>query len=479
MVRKALTAAVLASATLYSVAYAQDASVTLENRKALSLTVYNGGTGLVRDTRTVSVPAGRSVLSFVDVAAQIQAETALLKNAPFDVLEQNFDFDLLSPDKLLEKSIGKTVQLHRLGSNGQESVESATVLGANGGIVLKVGDHIETMSGASDPTRRIVFDSIPGTLRSRPTLSMTVDAASAANRDVMLTYMTGGLDWKADYVANLSPDEKSLSLQGWISITNTSGTPYDKAQVQVVAGQVNRVAPAPQAYARDKSIELVSVSASRMPSEESFFEYHLYTLPGAISLAENQTKQVALLEAPKITATRVLESRGGGYWYMSRIGQMQPQPANISLKFDNREQAGLGKPLPGGVVRVYKDDSRGQAQFVGEDNIRHTPRNEEVVLNLGQAFDVTVKRKQTDYKQVNTAEGQLSEATSSWEVTVKNGKKEPVDVRVVEAIQGDWSVTAESLPHKKESANEAVWTVRAPAEGETTFTYTVLTKNVP
>ena len=478
MVRKALTAAVLASATLYSVAHAQDASVTLENRKALSLTVYNGGTGLVRDTRTVSVPAGRSVLSFVDVAAQIQAETALLKNAPFDVLEQNFDFDLLSPDKLLEKSIGKTVQLHRLAPNGQESVESATVLGANGGIVLKVGDHIETMSGASDPTRRIVFDSIPGTLRSRPTLSMTVDAASAANRDVMLTYMTGGLDWKADYVANLSPDEKSLSLQGWISITNTSGTPYDKAQVQVVAGQVNRVS---QGYRSDMVVAAPQMMAKseRAPAEESFFEYHLYTLPGAVSLAENQTKQVALLEAPKITATRVLESRGGGYWYMSRIGQMQPQPANISLKFDNKEQTGLGEPLPGGVVRVYKDDSRGQAQFVGEDNIRHTPRNEEVVLNLGQAFDVTVKRKQTDYKQVNTAEGQLSEATSSWEVTVKNGKKEPVDVRVVEAIQGDWSVTAESMPHKKESANEAVWTVRAPAEGETTFTYTVLTKNVP
>jgi hypothetical protein len=479
MVRKTLTAAVLACAALGSAAYAQDASVTLENRKALSLTVYNGGTGLVRDTRTVSVPAGRSVLSFVDVSAQIQAETALLKNAPFDVLEQNFDFDLLSPDKLLEKAVGRTVTVVRTNpASGAETTESATVLGATGGVVLRIGDRVEVMNGASSPNMRLVFDSLPPNLRSRPTLSMAVDAASAVSRDLMLTYMTGGIDWKADYVANLAPDEKSLSLQGWISITNTSGTPYDKAQVQVVAGQVNRVS---QGYRSDMvaAAPQMMAKAERAPAEESFFEYHLYTLPGAVSLAENQTKQIALLEAPKIAATRVLESRGGGYWYMSRIGQMQPQPANISLKFDNKEQAGLGKPLPGGVVRVYKDDSRGQVQFVGEDNIRHTPRNEEVVLNLGQAFDVTVKRKQTDYKQVNTADGQLSEATSSWEVTVKNGKKEPADVRVVEMIQGDWTVTAESLPHRKESATEAVWTVRAPPEGETTFSYTVLTKNVP
>ncbi|MEN3973679.1 DUF4139 domain-containing protein [Emcibacter sp. SYSU 3D8] len=473
----ALTAAILVSAACGGAAWAEDASVTLQDRKALSLTVYNGGTGLVRDTRTVAVPAGRSTVSFIDVSAQIQAETALLKNAPFDVLEQNFDFDLLSPDKLLEKSVGRTVQLHRLGPDGRETVETATLLGANGGIVLKVGDHIETMSGASDASRRLTFDSLPGNLRSRPTLSMAVNSGGAVSRDLMLTYMTGGLDWKADYVANLAPDEKSLSLQGWISITNTSGTPYEQAQVQVVAGQVNQ-APPPRGYARDKGMEMMTMSASRMPQEESFFEYHLYTLPGSITLAENQTKQVALLEAPKITATRVLESRGGN-WSLSRVGDMQPQPASITLKFGNDDRSGLGTPLPGGTVRVYKDDSRGQVQFVGADSIRHTPRNEKVELSLGQAFDVTVKRKQTDFRQTNAQNGQLIEATSSWEVTVKNGKKEAAEVRVVELLQGDWRITAESRPHQKEAANMAVWNVRAPAEGQTTFTYTVVTRNVP
>ncbi len=474
---KALTAALMVSATCVGAAWADDAGITLKDRKALSLTVYNGGTGLVRDTRAVSVPAGRSTLSFVDVSAQMQPETALLKNAPFDVLEQNFDFDLLSPEKLLEKSVGKTVQLHRIGPNGQETTETATVLGANGGIVLQVGDHIETMSGASDPTRRITFGSLPPNLRPRPTLSMAVNSGGAITRDLMLTYMTGGLDWKADYVANLSPDEKSLSLQGWISVTNTSGTPYENAQVQVVAGQVNQ---APQQYyARDKAVMAAPMAGMRAEAqEEAFFEYHLYTLPGAITLAENQTKQVALFEAPKITATRVLESRGG-YWSFSRIGEMQPQPASITLKFDNDDKSGLGKPIPGGTVRVYKDDARGQAQFVGADNVRHTPRNEEVKLSLGQAFDVTVKRKQTDFKQQNADNGQLIEATSSWEVTVKNGKKEAAEVRVVEQLQGDWTITAESLPHKKESATEAVWTVRAPAGGQSTFTYTVVNRNAP
>jgi hypothetical protein len=460
-------------------ALAQDATVGVEQRTALSLTVYNGGTGLVRDTRTVQVGPGRNVLSFVDVAAQIQAETALLKDAPFEVLEQNFDFDLLTPEKLLEKSVGRTVTLLRTNpSTGQETGEAATVLGATGGVVLRVGDRIEALGGVTGPNVRLVFDSLPPNLRARPTLSMTVNAAAADSRALVLTYLTGGLEWKADYVADLAPDEKSLALRGWVTVTNTSGTTYEDARLQVVAGQVNRVSRAYRGDAMVAAAPAMEMKQS-MPQQESFFEYHLYTLPAPVTLADNQTKQVALLEAPRIAATRVLESRGGGYWYLSRIGPMPPQPVTVTLRFANDAAAGLGSPLPGGVIRVYKDDSRGQTQFVGEDAIRHTPRKETVELNLGQAFDVTVRRRQTDFRQVNTPEGRLAEATSSWEVTVRNGKKEPVEVRVVEAMQGDWTVIAESLPHRKESATEAIWTVRVPAEGQTTFSYTVLTRNTP
>jgi hypothetical protein len=477
MTNKALATALMISTAWCGAALA-DTAIGTDARKSLSVTVYNGGSALVRDTRSVSVDAGRSVLSFVDVAAQIQPETALLKGARFDVLEQNFDFDLLSPDKLLDKALGGPVTLVKTNpATGEETSRQATLLGAANGVVLQVGDRIETMQGTSGPAGRLVFETLPADLRSRPTLSMTVNAAAADSRDLMLTYLTEGLGWKADYVANLAPDEKSLSLQGWITVTNTTGATYRDARLQVVAGQVNRVS---QRYERDMVAAAPRASKVQgVPVEESFFEYHLYTLPQPVTLSDNQTKQVALLEAPKIAATRVLESRGGGYWYMSRVGEMQSQPANISLTFDNRDQTGLGRPLPGGVIRVYKDDARGDAQFVGEDRMNHTPRNEEVVLNLGQAFDVTVKRTQTDFRQQNRPDGQLSEATSTWEVVVKNGKKEPVDVRVIETLQGDWTVTAESLAHKKQSATEAVWTVRAPAEGQTTFTYTVLTRNQP
>jgi hypothetical protein len=472
-------AAAVATVLLGGAAQAQDIGVTPSQRTDLSLTVYNGNTALVRDTRTVRVGQGRSVLSFTDVAAEIQPETALLKGAPFDVLQQNFDFDLLSPAKLLEKAVGGPVQYVRTDpSTGAESRETATVLGANNGVVLQVGDRIEVMDGVSDGNRRLVFDRLPAGLKSRPTLSMTVDADSAQSGDLMLTYLTGGVGWKADYVANLAPDEKSLALQGWITVTNTSGTAYDDATLQVVAGQVNRVS---QGYRRDMAAAPAPMmaKAESAPQEESFFEYHLYTLPGTVTLADNQTKQVALLEAPRITGKRILESRGNSYWYFSRIGEVQPQHANIALKFENRERDGLGMPLPGGVIRVYKEDSRGQAQFVGEDNIGHRPKNEEVTLDLGQAFDVTVRRKQTSFRQTKQPDGQMGETTTSWQVDVKNGKNEAVEVRIVETLEGDWTITDESLSHTKESSREAVWTVKVPAEGQSGFTYTVVTRRLP
>ena len=456
----------------FGAAQADNVSISPESRKALSLAVYNGG-GLVRDTRTVSVSAGRSTLSFVDVSAEINAETALLKDAPFDILEQNFDFDLLTPAKLLEKSVGRSVRLHSIGANGQETVQDATILGVNDGVVLKAGDHIEAMSGISDASRRITFDSLPTNLRSRPTLSMVIDANAPVSRDLMLTYLTAGLDWKADYVATLAPDDKSLSLQGWITITNTSGSPYENAQVQVIAGEVSLDVRRSRG-AGGRQLEAIVVSARKAETaEDDFFAYHLYTLPGPVTLAEGQTKQIALLEAPHIAVRPVLESRGEDYWYTSRVGELRARPVAVFIKFDNREQDGLGKPLPAGSIRVYKDDSRGQTQLVGQDDIRSTPRNEQVSLDIGGAFDVTVAHKQTDYKQSLKRDDEDTEATSSWEVTVKNAKKEPVDVRVVENMDGDWNITAESLPHRKESATEAVWTVHVPAGGQTTFSYTV------
>ncbi|MGE0668118.1 MAG: DUF4139 domain-containing protein [Sphingomonadales bacterium] len=487
---KALTAALLVSAACSGSALAADTTISLDDRKSLSLTVYSGDMALVRDTRTVSVDAGRNVLSFVDVAAQIQAETALIKGAPFDVIEQNFDFDLLSPDKLLEKAVGRTVKLYRTNpSTGAETVEDAVVLGASGGVVLKVADRIEVMQGLSTPNTRLVFDSLPPNLRSRPTLSMTVDAARADSRDLMLTYLTGGLGWKADYVANLSPDEKSLSLQGWITLTNTSGTAYKDARLQVVAGEVNQVRNQMMRGKREYAAAPVAVTAMSDSSitPESFFAYQLYTIPVPVTLAENQTKQISMLEAPRVAATRVLESFDGGGWIWSEMnGEPAPDHPAVTLKFQNRDQDGLGKPLPGGAVRVYKEDARGQTQYVGANTIQHTPKNEKVDLPLGEDFDVTVRRIQKSFQLEQEThptrklrDGQpvmINVSTSTWEMQVKNGKKEPVEVRLINQISDDWKITEENLPHVKETASRAVWTVKVPAEGETTVRYSMVVR---
>ncbi len=463
-----ITAAALA---LLAGPVAAETQIGLNDQKSVGVTIYNSNLALVRDTRTVRVGAGNTKLAFVDVSGQIRPETALLDGANFEVLEQNFDFDLLSPGKLLEKAVGQTVRLYRQNpATGAETMERATVLSTNGGVVLEIGDRIEVMQTNAGIPGRLVFDKIPPNLRARPTLSMDVAAQSSSSGDVVLNYLTGGLGWKADYVANLNDAEDELSLAGWITLTNTSGTTYRNAQLQLVAGDVNQVQPAFDKRMRNESVMMAAGPRADV-QEESFFEYHLYTLPRRTTLAENQTKQVAFLEAPSVKVKKVLESRGAGYYWYGRYGEMPRQNAQVFIEFENRERDGLGKPLPAGIVRVYKEDSRGLAQFIGEDRVDHTPKNEDVRLTMGQAFDVTVHRKQTDYRKL----GETSFQTS-WEIKVKNAKDAAQQVRVVENPRGDWTITQESLKHVKEAAFTAVWNVTVPAEGETTFTYTVLTR---
>lgn len=467
-------------------AFASDIKVTTDDRKALSLTVYQGGTAMVRDTRTVRVGAGHNVLWFVDVAARMEPETALLVDPPFEVLERNFDFDLVSAEKLIEKAVGQIVQLHRINpSTGQHTTENAKVLGAGNTIVLEVDGRIEVIGGVVGPTSWLTFDSLPPNLRSRPTLSMSVAAPAANAGNLMLSYLTQGLDWKADYVAHLAPDEKSLSLEGWITVTNTSGTSYDSAELQVVAGDVNRGPERISAVTRE-AVQGITTVVTQARRQESLFAYHLYTIPTPVTLSENQTKQLALFEARRIAVTRQLTSmQNAGTWLKN--SEEDVQHPDVSLKFRNREEDGLGMPLPSGTVRVYKGDSRGQMQFIGEDGMVQVPRNEEAILSLGKDFDVTVRRTQTalklgyDTPAADAVEGEavrrrddrFTRSTSSWKIVVKNGKDEAVKVRVEEQFYGLWRITQESLSHVKEDSSGGVWTVDVPPLGETSFTYTV------
>ncbi|MEQ1533512.1 MAG: DUF4139 domain-containing protein [Sideroxydans sp.] len=457
---------------------ADEARSTLQDQQGVAVTIYNENLALVKDQRKIEIKRGQSALAFRDVSARMRPETALLRslNTPgkLSVIEQNFDFDLLTPQKLLEKYVGKNVSLIRINpATGVETTELAQVLAANEGVVLKVGKHIETgMPG------RIVYPDVPDNLRDRPTLVMSLNNVGAPQQEVELSYLTGGLAWRADYVAELNATDDLLDLSGWVTLTNTSGASYAHAKLQLVAGDVNQVQNEMQYAARGKVMVTMAASADVRMAEESLMEYHLYSLDHPTSIAENQTKQVALLSASGVPAKKELLLRGADYYYQSSYGDLgQKMKVSVFVEFDNKESARLGLPLPKGVIRVYKKDSAGNAQFVGEDNIDHTPKNEKVRLKLGESFDVTADKKQIDFvaKQSNPNKGN-PQYESAYEIVLKNAKKEAVNVTVQEPIPADWKVLKESHPHEKASSNTAVWHITIPAESSTKLQYRVLVR---
>ena len=433
-------------------------------REAVAVTVYNDDLALVKERRKVDLASGLNRLSLREVAAQMRPETALLRavgGQPLSLVEQNFDFDLLTPQKLLEKYVGREVTVIRPHpTNDSEKRERATVLAAGQGTVLRFADRNET-----GVPGRLAFDSVPANLRDRPTLSVLLDAAGG-KQAVELSYLTSGLSWKADYVANLSTEGKSLDLNGWVTLTNRSGAGFDNTTLQLVAGTVNRVRPpqAQMAYAMAPAPRAKAAEAT----QEALMDYHLYSFERPTSIADNQTKQLALLSAAAVPVRREYLLAGNEYYYRDRYGQIgQKLKPAVFLEFENKGGQ-LGKPLPAGIVRVYARDSKGAAQFVGEDRIEHTAKNEKLKLRLGEAFDITAERRQTGYKKIadNVSE-------SAWRIELRNAKDEAVVVRVQEPMPGDWEMVQESQKHTKESARVASWNVVLPAGGSTVLEYGV------
>lgn len=476
MILKRTMIAASLMAAFHAVAGPDEIRSTLHDQQSVAVTIYNGDLALVKDQRKVNLQSGLNVLALRDVSAQIRPETALLRslNGQLQTLEQNFDYDLLSPEKLLEKYIGKAVQVIRTNpATGAETIEQAYVLAANDGTVLKMGNRIET--GVPD---RIVYPDVPENLRDRPTLVTQVNTKQSGSQDVELSYLTHGLSWQADYVAELNAAEDRLDLSGWVTLSNTSGTTYRDARLQLVAGDVNRVVPPPAPMALMRKNEMMVADAAPAMAQEALLEYHLYTLERPTTLAENQTKQVALLSAQSVPVRKELVLRGSPYYYQSSQGDLgQKLKVGVFVEFDNKESAKLGKPIPKGIMRVYKKDSQGNAQFVGEDSIDHTAKNETVRLKLGEAFDVTANKKQTDFKKLpNPAKGN-NQFESAYEIVIKNAKSQAVTVKVVEPIPGDWSLLAQNHPSTKTSSNTATWNMNIPAEGSVTLTYRVQVKH--
>jgi hypothetical protein len=451
----------------------QEKRSTLSDQRAIAVTIYNDNLALVKEVRGVVLDAGMNRLTVRDVSARMQPETALLRGMTHPdglrPVEQNFDFDLLTPEKLLEKNVGRTVGIVKTHpTTGQETVVRAEVLSAQDGVVLRIGDRVET-----GVPGRLVFDGVPSDLRDRPTLSVLLSSRTGGPQDIELSYLTGGLSWRADYVVELSASDDKVDLAGWVTLTNASGTAYRNARLQLVAGNVNRVEEN-LAKRKPESRGLLKVKESFADLvEESLFEYHLYTLERATTLADNQTKQVALLNASGVTARKELVLQGHRHYYGGSYGEIgEKLKLDVMLEFDNSEQSRLGMPLPKGVVRVYKRDSKGDAQFVGEDRIDHTPKNEAVRLKLGQAFDVTADRKQTDFSRKRSL-GSDYVTESGYEIVLKNAKTEPVTVVVREPLGGDWKMLEESHPHEKLAAGTAQWRLTIPPASQVPLRYRV------
>lgn len=443
---------------------------------ALAVTIYNSDLALVKDARRVKLHSGENLLAWRDVSARIQPETALLTSQDgktLNLLEQNFDFDLLTPQKLLEKYVGQVVRVIKTQPmTGAELVEAATVLAANDGVVLKyiVDGRVETTLA---PNARIAYGMVPANLRDRPTLAMDFVTDQGGERDLELSYLTGGLSWKADYVANLTGDEKTLDLNGWVTLTNLSGTAYNNARLQLVAGDVNRVQPEMKRMAMMRAAPMAAEAAADM-SEEALFEYHLYTLGRLTSIRDQQTKQVALLSAQQVPVAKEYQLRGADYYYRGQYGDLGKKlKVGVFMEFDNKEGGGLGIPLPKGVVRVYKKDSAGRAQFVGEDRMDHTAKGERVRLKLGEAFDINADKKQTDFQKIAAFGRSGGVIETAYQIEIRNAKAEEVVVKVIEPMPGDWQMVAESLPHAKDTAHTAVWSVPVPAEGKAVLTWRV------
>ena len=440
---------------------------TSADREAVTLTVYNQNFGLIREIRSLDLGRGLLRLEFGNVASSIQPETvhirSLERGNPLSVLEQTYEYDLLSPQKLLEKYVGRTVKVHIWNREGErEETVEAEVLSVNGGTILRIGDEI-----TYNVPGRISFPEVPENLIASPTLVWLLNSRADHQR-VEMSYLAGGINWKPDYVMIINEDDSEASVTGWVTLTNHSGTGYENATLKLVAGDVQRVGDRNEMM-RSAQKMVFEGAADAMFSEESFFEYHLYTMERPTTIKQNEQKQVTLLESPGFDVDKHLIFYGAAQYYRGSYGQIvSNQKVGVYLDFENSKANGLGMPLPAGIVRVYKRDRSGAQQFIGEDRIDHTPRDETVRIKIGEAFDVVADRRQMDYDILGSCVSEIS-----WEINLRNHKDESSTVEVVEPVGGDWEIISSSHRAEKLDAHTFKFTVDVPGRGEQKVTYRV------
>jgi len=458
---------------LASASFAQEAQTSTEaDQKELAVTVYNSNIALVRDVRRVKLPTGTIDLRYMDIAAAVNPATVHIVSltAPKDltVLEQNYEYDLLSPQKLLQKYVGKELTLIRLRTENNSTREEpvkATLLAYNEGPVWQVGNQIITGMGAD----RYVFPDLPENLYSKPTLVWLLDNRHAGEQTVEASYLTNQINWNSDYVLTVTAEQKTADLNGWVTIINNSGTAFKNALLQLVAGELHRVYERRDMALAGRAMKAAEAAAPQF-AEEGISEYHLYTLDRRTTLQNNETKQISLLASTGINIEKVFEVNGQQFYYHNaqRPGQPFKDPVQVRIKFRNSQANALGLPLPAGTVRVYQGDSKGRVQFIGEDRIDHTPKDETLDLLIGNAFDVVAERKQTDFQSLGPHTYEMA-----FEVALRNHKAEPITVIVNEPIGGDWRILESTFKWDKTAAFAARFTVPVAANGESILKYRV------
>lgn len=437
------------------------------NQTDVAVTVYNNDQALVRDTRTFRLAVGEQELRFPEVASHIRPQTVNLKSisAPgsIQIIEQNYEFDLISPSKLMEKYVGKKVKLQNFRNDVNTGMVEGELLSVNERPVYRVADEIYLGFPGT-----VVLPEVPENLIARPSLLWLLNNEQS-DQTLEVSYLTGGMSWKADYVLTLSKDEKSMGIEGWVTLSNQSGVQYTNAQLKLVAGDINIVTPR-QIYLGQRLdyFKREADGGGVGMKQEAFAEYHLYTLPRRTTIRNNQSKQVRMLGAEGVGVSKLYEYRGNESYYSQKLPPIGEEKVAVFLLFKNAEENRLGMPLPAGTMRIYLEDNEGMKQFAGEDGIKHTPKDEEVKLRLGHAFDVVAERTQTDFRVVSDNVFQ-----SAYEIRVRNHKDGDVAVDIVEPMPGDWAIIEKSQDFAKKDARTAVFSVLVPEDGEAVVTYRV------
>lgn len=441
---------------------------TSSDQEDVEVTVYNSNLGLVKDVRGIGLEKGRLKLRFMDVASSINTRSVHIKSLShsdrLSVLEQNYEYDLMSPSKLMDKYVGKEVKLLKTNEfKGTEEIVKATLMSNNNNQpIYKINDEIYLGYKG-----QVILPEIPEDLIARPTLVWLLENRTNMKHKIEVSYLTNDINWSADYVMVVGKDNKSCDLNGWVTINNRSGGAYKDAKLKLIAGEVHRVREErlDRIYAKTAALE----SAKPQFKEEEFFEYHIYTLNRRSTIKNNQEKQIQLLEATGVPVKKELIVYGYRGYYTSRYSEKIPkQDVNVYISFVNSKDNRIGMPLPAGVIRLYMPDDENTLQFIGEDRIEHTPVNEEVRVKVGKAFDVVCERVQTDYHRISDRVYE-----TEWEIAVRNHKKESVKVSLIEPLFGDWKIIKSTHNYEKLDAHTVRFDVNVPSEEEVKITYRV------